>query len=126
MRPKFLVDMKKGSSAEIRYSRGEIDSAWVPVVMKVPTDDDDHYQRMEYAYSLIAQDAGLDIPPCHLLTGEKGGQAHFAIERFDIGESGTRFHVQTLAGILGINFRETTGRKSTKRLTFLKSLMSVL
>lgn len=39
------------------------------------------FGRMEYAYYLMAKDAGIDISPCELLM--EGGRAHFMTKRFD-------------------------------------------
>ena len=39
------------------------------------------FGRMEYAYYLMAQDAGIDISPSELLL--EGGRAHFMTRRFD-------------------------------------------
>ena len=39
------------------------------------------FGRMEYAYYLMAKDAGIEISPCELLI--EGGRAHFMTKRFD-------------------------------------------
>jgi serine/threonine-protein kinase HipA len=39
------------------------------------------FGRMEYAYYLMAKDAGIEISPCELLV--EGGRAHFMTKRFD-------------------------------------------
>jgi serine/threonine-protein kinase HipA len=54
------------------------------------------YGRMEYAYFLMAKDAGLDISPCELL--EESERAHFMTKRFDrIGNQ--KIHYQSLCAI---------------------------
>ncbi len=61
------------------------------------------YGRTEYAYSLMARDAGIDMAPTELL--EEGGRAHFVTRRFDRpGTDGERLHMQTLCGIGGLDF----------------------
>ena len=58
--------------------------------------------RVEYAYSLMAQDAGIDMMECRLL--EENGRAHFMTKRFDrVGNE--KIHVLSLAcmGHLGWN-----------------------
>jgi serine/threonine-protein kinase HipA len=107
-RPKYLIDMNGNNPQEFRYSREQIEKGFLPVILKVPVRGQDQYQRIEYAYSRIAQSAGLNIPECFLITGEKSRLAHFAIKRFDILANGDRLHMHTLAGMMGINFRETT------------------
>jgi serine/threonine-protein kinase HipA len=61
------------------------------------------YGRTEYAYSLMARDAGIDMAPTELL--EEGGRAHFVTRRFDRpGTDGERLHMQTLCGIGALDF----------------------
>lgn len=53
--------------------------------------------RVEYAYHLMAVDAGLHMTECRLL--EVDGLAHFLTRRFDRSGPVTRVHVQSLAAI---------------------------
>lgn len=64
-----------------------------------------HYGRIEYAYSLMAREAGIAMMPCRLL--EENGRAHFMTRRFD-REDGRKHHVQTLCAMahLDYNLRE--------------------
>ena len=64
-----------------------------------------HYGRIEYAYSLMAREAGIEMMPCRLL--EENGRAHFMTRRFD-REDGRKHHVQTLCAMahLDYNLRE--------------------
>jgi serine/threonine-protein kinase HipA len=114
-RPKFLVDIKESNHQEIRYTRGEYSEGFVPVILKVPNigQEMDHYQRIEYTYCRMAKDAGLEIPDSYLITGNKSDLAFFAIKRFDVTSIGPRYHVHTLSGILGIDYRESTPDCST-------------
>jgi serine/threonine-protein kinase HipA len=112
-RPKYLLDMNRNDPSRLRYTRAAPDDTYVPVVLKVPVRDNDQYQRIEYVYCRIAEKAGVNVPACHLITGAQSNQAYFAIERFDIMPDGKRLHVHSLAGIMGINFRETTPDSST-------------
>ncbi len=43
--------------------------------------DPQGYGRIEYAYSLMAKEAGITMMPCRLF--EEGGRAHFMTQRFD-------------------------------------------
>ena len=52
------------------------------------------YGRIEYAYSLMARAAGIDMSPCHLL--QENGRAHFMTRRFDRLASGEKLHMQSL------------------------------
>ncbi len=61
------------------------------------------FGRIEYAYSLMARDAGVDMAETHLL--EEGGRAHFMTRRFDRpGVDGARLHMQTLGGLDGLDY----------------------
>lgn len=55
------------------------------------------YGRIEYAYSLMAADAGIEMPETYLL--EEGGRAHFMVRRFDRPSGGGKLHTQTLNAI---------------------------
>ena len=57
---------------------------------------------IEYAYSLMAKKAGLDMPKTTLLKGKKG--KYFACERFDrVGDM--RVHIHSVAGLIHSDFR---------------------
>lgn len=61
------------------------------------------YGRTEYAYSLMATAAGVQMNECRLL--EEGGRAHFITRRFDRpGTDGNRLHLQSLCAISAIDF----------------------
>ncbi len=54
------------------------------------------YGRMEYAYYLMAKDAGINMMPCELLLD--GPRAHFMTQRFD-RVSGGKIHYQSLCAM---------------------------
>lgn len=59
------------------------------------------YGRIEYAYYLMAQAAGIEMTECRLL--EENGRAHFMAKRFDrVG--GEKLHMQSLCGIAHYDF----------------------
>jgi len=60
------------------------------------------YGRIEYAYSLMAAQAGIVMSPCRLL--EEGGRAHFMTRRFD-RDGNARLHTQTLCGMAQLDYR---------------------
>jgi len=65
-----------------------------------------NYGRTEYAYSLMARAAGIEMSECLLL--EEGGRAHFATRRFDRpGDAGKRLHMQSLCGLAALDFNAT-------------------
>ncbi|MDD5672777.1 MAG: type II toxin-antitoxin system HipA family toxin [Chitinivibrionales bacterium] len=108
MRPKFLVDLDIKNHEKIRYTRGNPEGPYFPVIIKTPTKDGDHYQRIEYSYLKMAHLCGIDVPDTYLLIGEKSKLAFFAIKRFDVLKTGERLHVHTYAGLMGLNFREAS------------------
>ncbi|WP_430867455.1 type II toxin-antitoxin system HipA family toxin [Demequina aurantiaca] len=60
------------------------------------------YTRIEYAYCLMAAQAGLEIPATRLI--EENGRAHFMIRRFDRTVEDVRLHQQSLCGLAGLDF----------------------
>jgi serine/threonine-protein kinase HipA len=62
------------------------------------------YGRIEYAYYLMATDAGLDMSECDLL--HEGGRAHFMTKRFDRGLNGERHHMQTLCAMNHLDYKK--------------------
>jgi len=59
--------------------------------------DPQGYGRIEYAYSLMAKEAGIEMNPCRLL--EENGRAHFMTKRFDRDANGQKIHYASLFGI---------------------------
>lgn len=65
------------------------------------------YGRTEYAYSLMAAAAGVEMSSTRLV--EEGGRAHFFTKRFDRGGSGAdadRLHMQSLCALVGADFNQ--------------------
>jgi len=63
--------------------------------------------RVEYAYSLMARAAGIDMAETHLLVDDSQPGtplAHFMSKRFDRTADGKRLHMQTLCAIAGMDF----------------------
>ena len=66
-------------------------------------EDSEQHTRIEYAYYLMALDAGLDMSECRLY--KEGGRYHFMTRRFDRDiETGDKIHMQTLGGIAHFDF----------------------
>lgn len=61
------------------------------------------YGRIEYAYHLMALDAGIEMAPCRLL--EENGRAHFMTRRFD-REKGQKHHLQTLCAMEHLDYKQ--------------------
>lgn len=60
------------------------------------------YGRIEYAYYLMAKEAGINMNDCHLL--EEKGRAHFMTRRFDRTSNGEKIHLQSLCAIAHFDY----------------------
>jgi serine/threonine-protein kinase HipA len=64
----------------------------------------EEYGRIEYAYSVMARRAGIDMTETRLL--EEGGRAHFLTRRFDRPGGLRRLHTQTLCALSILDYNE--------------------
>lgn len=64
--------------------------------------DPQGYGRIEYAYSLMANEAGIEMSECRLF--EEGGRAHFMTRRFDRPDGGGKIHCASLYGIAHMRY----------------------
>ncbi len=62
------------------------------------------YGRIEMAYYNMAKDAGINMMESELL--EENGRAHFMTKRFDRGEGGVKYHIQTFCAMQHYDFNE--------------------
>ena len=62
------------------------------------------YGAIEYAYHLMARDAGIDMAECRLF--EEGGRRHFMTRRFDRLPDGAKLHMQSLGALAHFDFNE--------------------
>lgn len=62
------------------------------------------FGRIEYAYHLMAKQAGIDVPEARLL--EENGRAHFMARRFDREDDGTKHHLQSLCAMDHLDFKK--------------------
>ena len=69
---------------------------------KDSTPDDMEYTKIEYAYYLMAVNAGIKMNECRLYT--KNNSSHFMTNRFDRGNSGEKIHMQSLCAIAHMDF----------------------
>ena len=96
-RPKALIAINGDS---LITADGDIPSDYTPWLVKFNAKGDfEDSGRVEYAYSKMAVDAGLEMPETQLLEDQ-----YFAVRRFDrIGEK--RIHVHTLGNMVASDFR---------------------
>lgn len=65
--------------------------------------DDGEYTKIEYAYYLMALDAGIKMSECRLY--KENGSAHFMTKRFDRkGVKGEKLHMQSLCALAHMDF----------------------
>ena len=62
------------------------------------------YGRIEYAYHLMAREAGIEMTPCRL--HQEGGRSHFMTKRFDRTERGGKLHMQSLGAMAHFDYRQ--------------------
>lgn len=62
------------------------------------------YGRIEYAYHLMALEAGIEMMPCRL--HQEGGRSHFMTKRFDRTARGGRLHMQSLGALAHFDYRQ--------------------
>lgn len=93
---------------EILYSNAQI-PGFTPVIIKFDKFDSEgksaELGKIEYIYHKMATLAGIEMMPCGLI--KNNGLEHFITHRFDRKSDGSKVHMQTLAGIAGMNPRET-------------------
>ncbi len=66
--------------------------------------DPQGFGRIEYAYSLMAKDAGIRMEECRL--HEEGGRAHFMTRRFDRTDNGSKLHMQSLGAMRHFDYNQ--------------------
>ncbi len=101
-RPKVMVQMSDDKKEIIHGSQAlkEGFSHWM--IKFASSVDSQEIGAIEYAYSLMARVAGLDMPETTLLESKKG--CYFACERFDrAGDK--RVHMHSVAGLVHSDFR---------------------
>jgi serine/threonine-protein kinase HipA len=104
-RPKILVQISKDQK-EIIHARQDLMSGYSHWMVKFASSYDiTEVGAIEYAYSLMAKDAGIDMSQTALL--DTKDNRYFAIERFDrVGED--RVHMHSVAGLTHSDFRFPT------------------
>ena len=65
------------------------------------------YGRIEYAYSLMARAAGVEMSACRL--HHEGGRSHFMTRRFDRDADGRKLHMQSLGALRHFDYNLPPG-----------------
>lgn len=96
---------------EVRSGQVEIDAgfeAWLLKFDGVTGNKDkelldpEGYGVIEYAYHLMARDAGITMSECRLF--EENGRRHFMTRRFDRTDAGSKLHLQSLCAMAHYDF----------------------
>jgi serine/threonine-protein kinase HipA len=104
VRPKIVAGFDPATGLLLPDANAGRDPAYVPHIIKFKADSDPgEIGPEEYAYSLMARAAGVDMPFTRLLRGARG-VGYFAAERFDRSPNGRR-HIHTLSGLLHADHR---------------------
>ena len=82
--------------------------------------DPQGFGRIEYAYFLMARQAGIEMTPCRL--HEEGGRAHFMTKRFDRTTSGEKIHMQSLCALQHFDFNMAGAYSYEQAIQTLKLL----
>jgi len=83
-------------------------------------DDPTGYGALEFAYSLMAQSAGIRMSECHLL--EENGRRHFMTRRFDRLPGGDKLHLQSLGALAHFDFNSAGAYSYEQALMTMRQL----
>ncbi len=102
-RPKVLVGYNP-DTGEVRSGEDDLPDGFEHWIVKFTSKTDSaDTGAIELAYSLMARDAGIDIPPTRLFE-TRAGQNFFGVQRFDRAGN-RRHHVHTFGNLIQSNFR---------------------
>jgi serine/threonine-protein kinase HipA len=82
--------------------------------------DPQGYGAIEYAYYLMATQAGIDMAECRLF--EEGPRRHFMTRRFDRLEDGDKLHMQSLAAMAHLDFNQPGANSYEQAFTVIRQL----
>lgn len=83
-------------------------------------DDPVGFGVIEYAYSLMANEAGVHMSECRLL--DDGPRRHFMTRRFDRVDGGAKLHMQSLAALNHFDFNLAGAYSYEQALTTVRTL----
>ena len=98
-RPKQRVAIAVDDPDRVWYGKALPPANYEPWILKIETDPERQYGRVEKAYARLAELAGIGVPESRLIAAHPDGTQHFAVKRFD-WVAGERLHCHTLAGLL--------------------------
>lgn len=109
-RPKVLVGYNH-DTGDVRSGEDDLPEGFEHWIAKFTAKSEEpDAGTIEYAYSLMARDAGINMPPTRLFETSEGDR-FFGIKRFDRGSTNSpeagnrRYHVHTFGNLIQSNFR---------------------
>lgn len=78
------------------------------------------YGAIEYAYFLMAKEAGIHMADCRLF--EENGRRHFMTRRFDRLADGQKLHMQSLGAIAHLDFNNAQANSYEQALLVIRRL----
>ncbi len=111
-RAKAVLAWNAGSG-EFRSGQASVDEGFSHWIMKFDgiqgnrdkeLADPQGFGRIEYAYSLMAANAGILMQQCRL--HEEEGRAHLMTRRFDRTDAGAKLHMQSLGAIRHFDYNQ--------------------
>lgn len=78
------------------------------------------YSAIEYAYSRMAGEAGIEMAECRLF--DEGPRRHFMTRRFDRLADGDKLHVQSLAALAHLDFNQPRANAYEQAFTAIREL----
>jgi serine/threonine-protein kinase HipA len=110
-RAKALIALNP-ETLEVRSGQLETESGFEQWILKFDGIEDSTrdlgvsrgYGAIELVYAEMARKAGVEMTECRLL--EEGGRRHFMTKRFDRTPQGSRLHMQSLAALAHLDFRQ--------------------
>lgn len=83
-------------------------------------DDPTGYGAIEFAYHLMAREAGINMSECRLL--EENGRRHFMTRRFDRLDGGAKRHMQSLCALAHYDFNQAGAYAYEQALLVIRRL----
>ena len=102
-RPKVLIGLDPATGDIVSGEDDLPDSSEHWIVKFAAKTDTPDAGTVEYAYALMAVNAGIDMPPTRLFETAEGGR-FFGVKRFD-RDGNRRYHVHTFGNLIQSNFR---------------------
>lgn len=78
------------------------------------------YGKIEYAYYLMAREAGIEMTSCRL--HHEGGRSHFMTKRFDRTAKGGKHHMQSLGAMAHYDYNQATSYSYEQAIQIIKQL----